>query len=90
MRRRVRVAAVLVGLAIGVYGMASLTGGWLGFLPHGRQFIVSEDGTEQIDHKAVWREVDEVFFGQVWIALGVFVAASGAWPRRVRNLPSTI
>lgn len=90
-----RLALVVLGLALAVYGTASLTGGWLGTPPWwGRVtegclacgFERLADGSTK--PFSTWTERDlgarpELGgIGGVVIVVGLVLAALGAWPRR--------
>ena len=90
MIRADRIALVVVGLAVAVYGVGSLTGDrppwWERRKPLPDDYITSGFG--------VWPQRDlEPVPGREWIsggvvAAGVGLAAFGAWPRR-RRPPAT-
>jgi hypothetical protein len=97
MRRPVRLALVVVGLAVAVYGVASLTGGWLGTPPWWDVVTVikQEDGWWPLFSPAFthWtrtytlpperhRPPESVWFEGIAIVGGLGLVALGAWPRR--------
>lgn len=80
--KRLRLALVAIGLAVAVYGVASLTGGWLGAPPWWRQEVRSPS-TWQRQHPEWLGE------GREWIGVSVTatglaltLAASSLWTRR--------
>lgn len=92
MRRAVRVGLAVLGAAIAIYGVASLTGGWLGTPPWWdvcTQTITQElysDGHCEVrvaDHAPAHdpRPWDAPVGGAL-TAAGVGLGAVGAWPRR--------
>lgn len=85
--RALRLALVVVGLAAALYGSASLTGGWLGTPPWWTATVVSveppvpETHFYDINVGRGPRPGRESISGAV-IAVGVGLAAFGAWSRR--------
>jgi hypothetical protein len=81
--RFVRLALVVVGLATVFYGTASLTGGWLGTPPW------NPDTSELADTDRMVAEMTNAARSCVVGAIGLALAAFGAWPgrRRVRGAP---
>ena len=93
-----RVGLVVVGVATAVYGVASLTGWWLGTPPWWEtrgtltlDSILRDDGRVQdpspppapelVTLPAPHRERTSA----IVTALGLAIAAAGAWPRRTRS-----
>ncbi len=82
--KAVRIATVVLGLALAVYGTASLTGGWLGEPPWWTERGAStQDRTDDVIWTFLWEKPRS---GREWISAGVAVAglvlAVAAWPRR--------
>lgn len=102
MRRAVRVGLVALGAAIAVYGVASLTGGWLGKPPWWERMETDQEWGDRLgvwdgpplnyspiplpEPRAVPCPVREWISGGV-IAAGLALVAIGAWPRRRRPAP---
>lgn len=96
--RPLRPALIVLGLALAVYGTASLTGGWLGMAPWWERAQRWSDLRIRQDIEGIAFQHDGELYpdppmGMVarddreWIsvaviAVGVGLAASGAWPRR--------
>lgn len=95
MPKALRLALGVLGLAVAVYGVASLTGRWLGDPPWWSREVLP--GTPEWDD--LWfagaepwpggglHGFREPCLGRAWISLGVVVAGLGlatfaAWPRR--------
>jgi hypothetical protein len=86
-----RIALVVLGLAVAVYGVASLTGGWLGAPP----WSVVTVGVYTINGAPRYQEHDPVHDprpADAWWASGVILAGLAlstfaAWPRRAKPTP---
>ena len=91
MRRPLRLALGIVGLAAAVHGVASLTGGWLGTPPWWEHEVEKFVSPPEAEHRHWrWRKdaaiADEPAPGRWWISGGVTAAGLGllawaAWPR---------
>ena len=83
MTGHLRLALVIVGLGVVLYGIAALTGGWLGFPP--RYEVITPPAIEAdgeggwVTYAAVLRDGGEAT-GIGLIVVGVFIIAVGAWP----------
>jgi hypothetical protein len=96
MAHAVLLVLVVVGLAATVYGVASLTGGWLGTPPWWKRRVfgptTEAPGPPGIHHApTLWIEPrpDRGLISAGVMAAGLGVAILGAWPRRRRSRPAT-
>ena len=95
MRRPLRIALGIVGLAAAVYGAASLTGGWLGTPPWWWRLEVGEvQVSDPRTHFGDYNLRRVARPGREWISGGLTAAGLGllafaAWPRnRPADAPS--
>ncbi len=92
MVKPLRIALFVVGLAMAVYGTASLTGGWLGEPPWLEREVSIEEFVEHrygvsLASPTYPRTVLVEREGREWIsggvaAVGLALATFAAWPRR--------
>lgn len=90
MRPAARVGLVVLGTAMAVYGVASLTGGWLGTPPWAYRVhtIRSLDRAPGQPPPEAWCEEgirDRPAIGTAVGIAGLALVAVGAWPRRGRR-----
>jgi hypothetical protein len=84
--RALRITLVVLGLAAAVYGIASLTGGWLGTPPWWEhEALGSDSGMEPVAFPRRGRES----VSERLVLVGLGVAVLGAWPWR-RRPPTSV
>ncbi len=79
--KALRIAAVVLGLALAVYGTASLTGGWLGPPPWWDHYLIINGAPKHVFEPA------RGWMGVTVLVAGLALATVAAWPRHPKRAP---